>query len=145
MFWCLGGDCRPPMHTGCSYLSYLTAYMHKKVTASSKSMQPSCSFVYSSRTVEAGYVHRRLRLSNTMSTYTIWACGNTSSSMMQATHPGQGCKALTHLFSRFFTIRLVVQIELSRQKVVHCGQLTLCWTLAYWQRPSRWAHNQGRN
>ena len=41
--WCLSGDCRPPVHTGRSYLPYLIAYMH--ASNSSKSMQPSCSCV----------------------------------------------------------------------------------------------------
>ena len=39
--WCLSGDCRPPVHTGRSYLPYLIAYMH--ASNSSKSMQPGCS------------------------------------------------------------------------------------------------------
>ena len=35
-------------------------------------LQPRCRFMYSSRTVGVGYLHRRL--SNTMSTCTIWVC-----------------------------------------------------------------------
>ena len=112
-------------------------WMQLFASNSSKSMQPNYSFVYSSRTVRVGYVHRRL--SNTMCTCTIWACA-------RLTYDYQWCKqcAVWRACSRDFTrvaVYLVVQMELLRRKVVCCGQPTLRWTLDRWQWPSRWAHH----
>ena len=59
--WCLSGDCRGLMHTGHHTWLYTATHMHD----SKQSMQPSYSFLYSSRTVGVGYIHRRF--SNTMS------------------------------------------------------------------------------
>ena len=55
------------MHTECiTILDAATHMCMQKATA----IKQLSSFVYSSRTVGVGYVHRRL--SNTMSTCTIW-------------------------------------------------------------------------
>ena len=107
-------------------------------------MQPSCRFVYPSRAVEVGYVHRRL--SNTMSTCTIWTCLITSSQCMM--HAARRALAKAACFDVLVleislespSIYLVVQMDLSRWKVVRCGKLALHWTLDCWQRPSRWAN-----
>ena len=52
-------------------------------------------------TVAVGYVHRRC--SNTLSTCTIWECASLThhQQMVQKVCLGQGCIALTPLFSRF--------------------------------------------
>ena len=73
--WCLGGG-RSLVHMH-NWMHYHTAYFYSmhanNNTCSNQCMQPSCSFVYSSRTVwGVGYVHRRL--SNIMNTCSIWAC-----------------------------------------------------------------------
>ena len=80
-------------------------------------------------TVGVSYVHRRL--SNTMSMCTGWACA-------RETHHCQ-CKQCARPTGS--DIYLVVQMELSWWKVVHCGQLTLHWILDWWHQSSRWANH----
>ena len=137
--WWLQG----PMHAGCSYLPYLTAYMY--ASNSSKSMQPSCSFVCSSRTVGVGFVNKRLSNTCTISMCTIWACARlTCLTNDAARHALAKAAMLWHACSQDFsrvTVYLVVQMGLSRWKVVCCGKFILHWTLDRWQWPSRWANH----
>ena len=65
--WCLIGDCRGRVHRAQLYMQYHTllyavAHMHasNRLTVAINAAK-HCSFVYSSRTVEVGYVHRRFK------------------------------------------------------------------------------------
>ena len=103
-------------------------YCMQLLTCACKSNSNQCNFVYSSRTVGVG----------SLSMCTIWACA-TSFSLMQGWY-----KKLWHACFRDFarvTVYLVVQMDLSRWKVVCCGQLTLHWTLDRWQWQSKLANH----
>ena len=120
-------------------------------------MQPSCSFVYSNRTVGVGYVHRQL--SKTInSTYGADALVLVQMSTKSAQTTCMHCYNLNHLQTScmyvlacmqsstavctcmYLHVCSQVQLELLRWKVVCCGQLTLHWTLDCWYWPSRSAH-----
>ena len=128
------------------YLTWLLAATHMHASTCNSSIQCSqaVDFVYSSRTVD---VHRRL--SNTMSTCTIMGvCTCQIRVITTHVHTARRARAkaamLWRACSQDFTrvaVYLVVQMDLSRWKVVCCGKLTLHWTLNRWQRPSRWANH----
>ena len=138
-WWWLQGPPNVAIYHTWPHTDWIHACMQVTVANQCSQVQ----LVYLSRTVGVGYVHRRL--SSTISTCIIWACA-------RLTRHHQWCKQraqykaamLWRACSQDFTrvaVYLVVQMELSRWKVVCCGQLTLRWTLDRWQRPSRWAHH----
>ena len=99
-----------------SWMHYHTACIYSMHTSNS-SNQCSQVFVYSSRTV-------------TMYTQ------NTSSASMSSSF--DAIVSLSRNFTRV-AIYLVVQMDLSRWRAVHCGQLTFYWSLNRWHQQSRLA------
>ena len=94
----------------------------------------SCSFVYLSRTVWVGFVHRRL--SNTMST-----CKIINRCKLHALAKTAKLWRDCSLYFTRVAVYLVVQMDLSRSMVACCGQLAFHWTLNHWRWPSRWANH----
>ena len=107
-------------------LSACRMHHHMYITAGSYShVAKRYRFVYSSRTEGVGYMYVH-RLSNTMQ------------------HVLAKGAMLWHACSWDFTrlaVYLVVQMNLSKWKVVCCGKLTLHWTLNCRQQPSRRANH----
>ena len=129
-WWWIQG---PSAHWLC-YHPWLQAATHMNASNSSNQWSHTVALC---TLAECTYSRVHRKLSNTMSTCTIWTV-NMSSTMMQQCAQAKVAK---HLFLRFHYGHhlFVVQMDLSRLKVVHCGQITLHWTLNHWQWPSRWA------
>ena len=150
MCWCLGGDCRRPHATRCSYYhTWLLAAAlctHALVSLKGSFLWASYSSL-DSRLLTMAVGLKSCQTATITRQNAEWACAlhdgcsSPHLSFVCTVHWAVWAAVCRSLDFTWVAVGFLIQIELSSWKVVYIGQADLGWTLNRWKQLWMWANH----